>query len=141
MISDKQYTLDELCKLVDLPKRTIRYYIQQGLVNRPDGEKRGSHYTQQHLEQLLEIKKWQKEGLSLERIKTILTIDIETLNTPLAQVREPGDITVCSHIFIEDGIELQIDPKKVRMSAEELRSFISKITALYKQEKSNRRQE
>lgn len=38
----QKFTLDDLSRLVELPKRTIRYYIQQGLVDRPEGAKRGA---------------------------------------------------------------------------------------------------
>ena len=36
------FTLDELGSLVELPRRTVRYYIQIGLVDRPDGVGRGA---------------------------------------------------------------------------------------------------
>ena len=29
------YSIDELAALAELPRRTVRYYIQQGLVDRP----------------------------------------------------------------------------------------------------------
>ena len=62
------YSLQELAALVELPERTVRYYIQLGLVDRPEGETRAARYGERHLEQLLEIRKWQRAGLSLERI-------------------------------------------------------------------------
>jgi len=139
MNSSKQYTIDELSMLVDVSKRTIRYYIQQGLVTRPAGEKRGSHYTQEHLEQLLEVKKWQKEGLSLERIKTLLTIDPEATRVTPSNTPKPGDISVWSRIFVDDGVEIQIDPAKADMTPEELRTFVTQFTELYTQIKSDRR--
>ena len=43
-------TLDELAALVDLPKRTVRYYIQLGLVDRPEGETRAARYGPRHAE-------------------------------------------------------------------------------------------
>jgi len=141
MINEKQYNIDELTKLVDISKRTIRYYIQQGLLERPEGEKRGSYYTQEHLEQLLEIKKWQKEGLSLERIKELLTVNPEMINALPARSLKPGDISVCSHVFIDDGIEVQINPSKADMTPEELRSFIEKVSSLYQQVKNDRSKE
>ena len=141
MITEKQYNIDELSKLIDTPKRTIRYYIQLELLERPQGEKRGSYYTQEHLEQLLEIKKWQKEGLSLERIKELLTVNPEMINALPARSRKSGDISVCSHVFIDDGIEVQIDPSKADMTPEELRSFIENVSALYQQVKNDRSKE
>ena len=64
--------MDEIAALTELPRRTVRYYIQESLVDRPDGIGKGAYYTQHHLEQLLLIRKWQLAGLSLERISEVL---------------------------------------------------------------------
>jgi len=131
MENDNQYTLDELCKLVDVTRRTIRYYIQQGIVDRPEGEKRGSYYTSQHLEQLLEIRKWQRAGLSLDRIKQLLTVDPESLELPPVPAAQPGEISIWSRVFIDHGLELQIDASRAQISPEELREFVNSVTKLY----------
>ena len=54
--STPSYPLANLCVLADLPPRTIRYYVQMGLVDRPQGETRAARYGAVHLEQLLLIK-------------------------------------------------------------------------------------
>ena len=54
--STPSYPLADLCVLVDLPPRTVRYYVQMGLVDRPQGETRAARYGAAHLEQLLLIK-------------------------------------------------------------------------------------
>ena len=79
---DQIFALDELAGLVDLPRRTVRYYIQIGLVDRPEGAGRGARYTTRHLDQLLEIRKWQRAGLSLERIRELLKPDADTASMP-----------------------------------------------------------
>lgn len=66
------YPLAELCVLVDLPPRTVRYYVQIGPWDRPQGETRAARYGAVQLEQLLQIKKWTAAGLSLERIRELL---------------------------------------------------------------------
>ena len=66
------YPLSDLCVLADLSPRTVRYYVQIGLVDRPEGETRAARYGATHLEQLLLIKKWTAAGLSLERIRELL---------------------------------------------------------------------
>ena len=66
------YPLADLCVLADLPPRTVRYYVQIGLVDRPQGETRAARYGSKHLEQLLLIKKWTAAGVSLERIRELL---------------------------------------------------------------------
>ena len=52
--------------------RTVRYYIAQGLLDRPEGEKRGAHYLRRHLEQLLLVRRWTDAGLSLERVRELI---------------------------------------------------------------------
>ena len=37
----KKFTIDEICALVEMNKRTVRYYIQKGLVDRPEGIGKG----------------------------------------------------------------------------------------------------
>lgn len=126
----KQFSLDEVCTLTNLPKRTIRYYIQQGLVDRPIGEKRGAHYSQKHLDQLLTIQKWKDAGLSLERIKELLSDKGEPL--PPARPRKSGSIEVWSHIHINDGIELNINPERAGLTPEQVRTLSKEIMALAK---------
>ena len=66
---DPSYALTDLCVLADLPQRTVRYYVQIGVVDRPEGETRAARYGSKHLEQLLLIKKWAAAGVSLDRIR------------------------------------------------------------------------
>lgn len=71
-MSEPTYSLDDLAERSDTPARTIRYYIQRGLVDRPCGEKRGAYYTGAHLRQLLQIRRWVGAGMSLQRIAALL---------------------------------------------------------------------
>jgi len=70
---------------LSIPRRTTRYYIQIGLIDRPEGVGRGAHYTTRHLEQLLEIRKWQQVGLSLERIRELLAVPAMSPDGPVLQ--------------------------------------------------------
>ena len=72
MDEPKAFTLDDISALAELPRRTVRYYIQSGLIDRPQGVGKGAYYTQSHVEQLLLVRKWQLAGLSLERIGELL---------------------------------------------------------------------
>ena len=72
MSNPDQYTLNELCVLADLPVRTVRYYVQNGLVDKPQGETRAARYGARQLEQVLLIKKWTAAGVSLDRIRELL---------------------------------------------------------------------
>lgn len=126
------FTLDELAALVELPRRTVRYYIQEGLLDRPLGAGRGAHYGTRHLEQLLEIRKWQNAGLSLERIRELLVGDPETEGpVPPPRRRRAGSIEVWSHLVVDEGIELQIDPRQAGLSPEQVRAFAREVMAIY----------
>ena len=125
----KVFNLDELCKLTSTSKRTVRFYIQQQLVDRPIGEKRAAHYTATHLEQLLTIRKWQEAGLSLERISEILkTPDAGDLPPPR---REAGVPEVWSHMVISDGLELHVNASQARLSPEALRRLLHEVMQSY----------
>jgi DNA-binding transcriptional MerR regulator len=120
----KTFSLDELCTLTDLPKRTVRYYMQMGLVDRPIGETRAAHYLTAHLDQLLKVKQLTDAGISLERIAEIQ--NGEELPVP-AKPKKPGDIQVRSHVHVAPGIELQISPEEADMSPEQIRALVKAV--------------
>lgn len=123
-MTQQTYTLDEINKLVDLPKRTIRYYMQLGLVDRPVGETRAAQYSARQLDQLIRIKQLSSAGISLERIKDVM--DGAPAPVPPRAMR-PGDIQVRSQVFIAHGVELHIDPELASLSPESLRAFVKAI--------------
>ena len=125
----ERFSLSELCTLANQPTRTVRYYIQQGIINRPEGAKRGAYYTRDHLEQLLTIRKWQNSGLSLERIRELL-VEPEGGLVPPPRAKQPGDVSMRSHISLCPGVELVIDPQEAGLSPEAVRSFAKQATAL-----------
>lgn len=130
-----RYTLDDLAALTELPRRTVRYYIQQGLIDRPVGEKRAAYYTAAHLDQLLTIRKWQQAGLSLERIRDILAGGRDGLPPP--RPRGPGTVEVWSHLVLADGLELTLEPGRAGLSPAEVRALFQGVTALYERLKQH----
>ena len=126
--------IDELCTLVDLPRRTVRYYIQEGLVDRPAGAKRGAYYTRRHVEQLMTIRTWQRAGLSLERIRELVSGGGETFShLPPPRARRPGDVTLRTHVTLAPGVELVIDPQEAGLGAEAVRSIVRRAASLVEQ--------
>ena len=123
------YPLAELCVLADLPPRTVRYYVQIGLVDRPQGETRAARYGSKHLEQLLLIKKWTAAGVSLERIRELLHG-----GPPPVPPRERaiGSVSVCSHLAVAEGVEVVIDPQRAGLSPEAVRQFIKGVMTAFK---------
>lgn len=125
---ERTYTLDELCTLAELPKRTVRYYIQLGLVDRPVGETRAAHYLSGHLEQLLQIRKWSEAGVSLERIGELLAG--ETPPVP-PRPRGAGSVEVWSHLVVADGLEITLEPSRAGLSPEQARALFKGVLALH----------
>lgn len=122
------YTLAELCVLTDQSPRTVRYYVQIGLVDRPEGETRAARYGARHIEQLLLIRKWTAAGVSLERIRELL--HGEEAPIPL-RPRAAGSVEVCSHLTVADGIELVIEPGRAGLSPAQVRRFVKGVMALH----------
>jgi len=96
----KRYTIEDLCEITGYSRRTIRYYIQEGVVDPPSGRGRGGFYYDSHLKRLLEIRSLQDRGLKLAAIVEVLRKGEEPQLGPVREVwiRHP----------IKDGIEIHI---------------------------------
>lgn len=129
------YLINELCALVNLPVRTVRYYVQQGLVDRPEGETRAARYGQRQLEQLQLIKKWSAAGLSLERIRELLLG--ETPGVP-ERAKRRGALEVVSRLTIDDGVELVIEPGRAGLTPEQVRALSRGVMRLYDEVRTER---
>ncbi len=121
-------TLEDLASLAGVSSRTVRFYIQQGLVSRPEGAKRGAFYVRRHLEQLLMIRRWTDAGLSLDRIRELIAGAPE--DPPPRSVR-PGTVEVWSRVTLADGLEVHLEPGRAGLSPEQLRALVRGITDAY----------
>jgi DNA-binding transcriptional MerR regulator len=131
MNQSKTFTLDEIAALVELPRRTVRYYIQTGLVDLPHGVGKGAHYTQRHVEQLLFVRKWQLAGLSLERIGEVMRQQSSGALPPTP--RRAGTVEVWSHLVVADGVEVTLEPGRAGLSPEQVRTFFRGVARVYEQ--------
>ena len=68
----KKYTIEEISILTGFSRRTIRYYVQENIIESPSGRGRGGFYHNSHLSDLLKIRSLQEKGLNLSLIKDIL---------------------------------------------------------------------
>lgn len=119
--------LQQLGEQAGVPGRTIRFYIQKGLIPGPEGEKRGAFYTEAHLGELLRIRQWQETGLSLDAIAGLLKAKQEA---PIAPAR-PGAVEVRSHLILADGLELVVSPDRTGLSQSQLRELFRSVQAAY----------
>lgn len=136
---DHRYDAEELATLANVPRRTLRYYIQLGLVDRPIGETRAAFYTWQHLRQLLEVRELTEQGLSLEQIAERRRSGADDLQ-PSRSARA-GALTVRTHLQLADGIELVVEPGIARLTPEQLRRFAREALAAYARAASDTDQE
>jgi DNA-binding transcriptional MerR regulator len=128
-----RYSIDELAKLTGVTARTVRYYIAEGLVDRPVGERRGAHYLRRHVEQLLLVRRWTDAGLSLERVRELMAGAPED---PAPRAAAPGSVEVWSRITVANGLEVHVEPGRADLTPEQMRSLVRGITALYRQVRS-----
>ena len=71
-MANTTYTIDQLSEKTGYAIRTIRYYIQEGLLDPPAGRGRGGFYYDSHLKRLLQIRALQARGLKLVGIQEML---------------------------------------------------------------------
>jgi DNA-binding transcriptional MerR regulator len=100
-----QYSIGEIAEKTGISRRTVRYYVQRGLIDPPVGRGRGSGYTGQHVEQILCVLRLQREGLGLEAIQQLPQQAF--VGAHPAAVRHPP--TVVFRVPLIPGVRLELD--------------------------------
>jgi DNA-binding transcriptional MerR regulator len=102
-----RFGIDELADLGGVSRRTVRYYVQEGLLPAPLGVGRGRHYDQSHLDRLLDVKARQEAGQSLD--------DIRARRTPRSGRGQPAAApsrtlprTTWRRLDLGPGVELHV---------------------------------
>jgi len=70
MNESKTYSIGELAEMAGVSRRTVRFYVQRGLIPPPAGLGCGRHYGEAHLTRILQIRELQRQGILLKRIHT-----------------------------------------------------------------------
>lgn len=120
-------SLQQLSERSDVPERSIRFYIQKGLLPRPQGETRAAFYTEGHLADLLRVKQWQEAGLSLDAIDGLLKAKREA---PVAPARV-GTTEVRLHLILADGLELVVAPERAGLTQTQVRQLFLAFQSAY----------
>ena len=100
------YSILELVQASGVPRRTIRYYVQRGLLLPPEGAGRGHYYRLDQLEQLLRIRELQAQGRSLDEIRVLL----DGRTGAAVELPPPPYVELVTRIHVGDGLELIVGP-------------------------------
>ena len=116
-VRESRHAIGELADLGGVSRRTVRYYVQEGLLSAPLGVGRGRHYGPEHLEQLLKVKALQEQGRTLDEIRR----ELRPSSPPAARRATAGDDpdlprTAWRRLVVAPGVELHI-AAHVRMPA------------------------
>ncbi len=108
MTSVARYAIGDLARLGGVSRRTVRYYVQEGLIPPPLGVGRGNHYGPEHLDRILQVKALQEAGRTLDEIRRA-SMDAE----PAASAAQPVDVpaierSLWRRITLAPGVELHI---------------------------------
>ncbi len=69
---ERHYSIGELADAAGFSRRTIRFYVQRGVIAPPLGAGRGHYYTEDHLNSLRRVRALQERGHSLEAVSLVL---------------------------------------------------------------------
>lgn len=108
MTATARYAIGDLAALGGVSRRTVRYYVQEGLIPKPLGVGRGDHYTNEHLEQLLRVKGLQEAGRTLDEIRQSLS---GSRQRATAAPREEAQVirrSLWRRVTVAPGVELQV---------------------------------
>ena len=103
-----RYAIGELATLGGVSRRTVRYYVQEGLIPPPLGLGRGNHYTAEHLEQLLRVKAMQESGRTLVEIQRALGQPTNGRRRDESRPEELPSRSLWRRIDVTPGVELHV---------------------------------
>ena len=143
-------TLADLAQRTGESRRTIRYYIQRGLLPPPHGAKRGAWYDEEHENRLRRIQHLKSGGLSLEAISRILSHDGDSysyemldlphysLSVPRARMASRGpsqpkpQTVTATHIRLDEGLELVVDSARAQLTDDGVARLNDAIVKAYR---------
>lgn len=102
---ERCYGIEDLAELGGVTRRTVRYYVQRGLLPTPLGTGRGPHYTPTHLERLIHIRTLQEAGVPLAEIAARLDGVPQTL---ISAPASPPERSSWMRFVLADGVELHV---------------------------------
>jgi DNA-binding transcriptional MerR regulator len=100
--------VEDLAERGGVSRRTVRYYVQRGLLPAPLGFGRGKHYTAAHLATLVQIRELQEAGVALTDIALRLA-GKEPTRAPEPAVSQ----STWTRVLLAAGVELHVQGRRL----------------------------
>lgn len=128
---DSILSIGEIAERTGVSRRTVRFYVQQQLIDPPIGRGRGSHYGEQHVEQILRIRDLQRQGATLEQIQQAEPPSApDTSGSPLGPLRRE----LRMRVELQPGVWLELDARHALPSDDGLRWLGARVVELLERE-------
>jgi DNA-binding transcriptional MerR regulator len=103
-----ELSVGELAERGGVSRRTVRFYVQRGLLPPPHGGGRGSFYDAEHLARLVAIRQLQEDGLPLEQVQARLAsgpppLPAEPAPAPAAETWRRHALGPGVELLVRDG--------------------------------------
>ena len=130
-----ELSITELADAAGISRRAVRFYVQRGLIPAPTGLGRGRHYDQSHLERLKQIRDLQAAGHALDAIGRILAGEPAPPPPVAPRPRPVMSAELWTRLALGDGVELNLDTRRVNPTAEQLLAIRDAIRSILEQDK------
>ena len=126
--------MDDLVEKSGFSRRTIRFYVQEGLLDPPAGRGRGGFYFDSHMGRLAQIRQLQEKGLKLAAIQRILSSRMEApQDRPAVFMAQPAGGEKWTRYAVAPGIELMVR-EDVSPGADRINEFARALSAMLERE-------
>ncbi len=139
MVGAGKYTAETLAFRAGVPLRTVRFYVQEKLIDPPLGRGRGANFTEHHLVQLQQARTLHNAGFALDAIRERrgelslglqVMASFDTLRRQWHGVRQTSrndedsddalDASECIRIPMAEGVELMVSQDRPLPSPRQL---------------------
>jgi DNA-binding transcriptional MerR regulator len=107
-MAEARYAIGDLADLGGVSRRTVRYYVQEGLLPAPLGVGRGNHYGSEHLDRLLRVKALQESGCTLDEVRAALKGKPRAPSDAATAASEFPARSTWRRIELAPGVELHV---------------------------------
>jgi DNA-binding transcriptional MerR regulator len=128
---DKTFKLEELAAAAEVSPRTVRYYVQRGLLSAPEFRGRDTVYGEDHLARLRAIRKLQDQYLPLDAIQAELARrsrgELEKIaERPPPAPASPARGEALQRYVLAPGVELLVSERANEALVDEVKAAVER---------------